>query len=219
MKSRGKPERPPSENGRILDPGSKPSSRGKRPRALAPLDRETVLVKLGVDKDELAIAPPLTTILSQAEGGLPAVLAAIRFSHHPEIEKFLEVWNAATDEDRELAPLEAFALKAEVDFPSFLGECILELQNQFANIVKVIAITSHPKTMRARVKNALTPGGYRDRNAIDTALRFLPQAKGATTVFNFGPVSQPASVGVHPDDVETNDLFPDLSTTQKLLTE
>jgi hypothetical protein len=171
-----------------------------------------------VSEDEILQAPPLTETLSHAEGGIPGVIAAIRFSSHPEIQKFLDEWDSAGYQERELLPLEAFAIAAEVDFAAFLGECIFAMQNQFANIVKVIAITNHPKTMRARVENALKPGGYKDRDSIDKALRFLPQNKGATNVFNFGP-GQSTPLSVNPEDVDTSDLFPDLDETQKLLTE
>jgi hypothetical protein len=178
-----------------------------------------VLQKLGIDETQIALAPQLTEILANAEGGIPAVMRAIRFSSHPEVEKFLDVWDQTTPMDREVVPLEAFALKADIDFVSFLGECIFALQNQFANIVKIIAVTSHPKVMQATIDNALKPRGYQDRKMIHQAMRFLPQNKGATNVFNFGPGGAAASGGVNPEDVETEEVFPDLSETQKLLTE
>lgn len=171
---------------------------------------------MNVKPEDLQRAPGLSDILSQAEGGIPAVIAAMRFSDDTEVQGFLEAYDKATNSDREIVPLEAFALAADVDPVQLLGAAILALQNQCANIVKVIAITSHPATMRARVQNALMPGGYRDRNALDTALRFLPQPKGATTIImpGAGAVVQ----NIEPGDVDTESLFPDLAETQKLLT-
>ena len=146
------------------------------------------------------------------------MIAAMRFSDNPHIQEFLEVY----DEWKQLhdyVPLEAFALAADVDFSQLLGAAIFALQNQFANIVKVIAITSHPATVRARIKNALKPGGVKDRNALDTALRFLPQPKGTTTIIMPGGGTVVQDSGMNPDDVDTQDLFPDLAQTQKMLTE
>ena len=185
------------------------------------LQIETTLVKMGIDRHDLSTIAPITEILKNADGGIPEVIRALRFSIEPFIEQFFDQYDGATEEDRALLPLEAFILKADIDEAQFIGEAILMLQNTSANIVKIIATTAHPRVMRARVENALKPGGYRDRNAIDTALRFLPQPKGATT-FIFPPGTQPQGPAssqsmVNPDDVDAEDLFPDLFRTQKLL--
>ena len=179
----------------------------------------TALVKLGVDRDELATCAPIGSILEEAEGGIPSVIAAMRFSDDPEIEKFFEKWDSLTKQDQRLVPIEAVCLLAEVNVNEFLGAAMVSLMNRNANIVKIIAVTNHPRTMRARVKAALRPGGYKDRNAIDQALRFLPvSSKSTTFIFPGGQVTQNES-GMNPDDVDTDDLFPDLSVTQKMLTE
>jgi len=184
-----------------------------------------VLAKLDIDPAALAATPPLTETLERAEGGIPAVMAALRFSGDASVQAFLRAYDEASDADRKILPLEGFALLAQVDIPQLLGDAIFALQRQSANIVKIIAVSNHPRTMEARVKAALKPGGYKDRNAIDTALGFLPQPKGATTfigkLVNIDASTvdntDPSLVKLNPDEIEPNDWFPNLEDTQKLL--
>lgn len=184
-----------------------------------------MVAKLGIDPIALAQAPPLTETLERAEGGIPAVIAALRFSGDASVQMFLRAYDEATDVDRKILPLEGFAMLAEVDIPQLLGDAIFALQRQSANIVKIIAVTNHPGTVQARVKAALKPGGYRDRNALDTALRFLPVSKGATVLISplvpidTNTVDNSDPVKLNPEEVDTEDLFPNLEETQKLLTE
>lgn len=177
-----------------------------------------MLAKWNVDPDDVALCPPITSILSNAAGGIETVIAAMRFSDDIQIEKLLTVYDDALPEERRLLPLEAFCVKAEVDVPALLGAAILALGIQSANTVKIIAATSHPQVMQASVRNALKPGGYRDRQQIHTAMRFLPQPKGATTIVTL-PGGQVQVESLDPENIDTDDLFPNLSDTQKLLTE
>jgi len=186
-----------------------------------------VIAKLGIDPVALAQAPPLTETLERAEGGIPAVMAALRFSADTSVQAFLRAYDEATDGDRRILPLEGFAMLAEVDIPQLLGDAIFALQRQSANIVKIIAVSNHPRTMQARVKAALKPDGVRDRNAMDTALGFLPQPKGATTfigkLVNIDASTvdntDPSLVNLNPDEIDTNEWFPNLEDTQKMLKE
>ena len=86
-----------------------------------------------------------------------------------------------------------------------------------ANMVKLIALSNHPNLVRRRVEYAMLPEGVKDRDAIDKALRFLPTPKGTTIVLP--PELHPAVAGVSPDDVDTDQIFPDLKDTQRLLTD
>jgi len=177
------------------------------------------LVKLGVDELELTQAPMFTDILEAVNGGLPEVARAMRFSNDPNIVAFLKEYCRAHEKDRAIVPWEAFALKAGVDIRQLLGAITLTLLEHGVNIVKVIAITHHPDVVRARIKNALKPGGVRDRNAIDKMLGLLPASTG-DTIFNFpGAWSRDDVVEIEPNDIDLNDLFPDLAETQKMLAE
>ncbi len=147
----------------------------------------------------------------------------MRFSTEPNILKFLEVYDAGTDVDRECIPWEAWAIKARVKPTVLMGEIIFALRQQSVDLIKVLAITGHPDTVRARLKNAKTPQGVKDRDALDIALGFAPQQKGATFIgkyFQSGardPEDAPEPSRVIEPDVD--ELFPDLEQTQFLLTE
>ena len=218
-KNKAKPEKNLSTTGQVSDlVNVRSSNRKRKPSERLEKFQATALAKLGIDRDRLNQAAPISEILENAEGGIPSVIAAMRFSDDPSVQEFLKVYDESTESDRRLIPLEAFCLLADVDSSQLLGAAIVALMQQNANIVKIIAVTSHPATMRARVRNALKPGGYKDRNAIDTALRFLPQPKGSTTLIQV-PGGAIVQESMNPDDVDTDDLFPNLSETQKLLTD
>ena len=122
-------------------------------------------------------------MLKQAEGGLDAVLAAMRFFGQDDVlTKFLKKYDSIPEGDRERLPWEAIAIAAKVEINQLLGSILLALQAQSVNTVKIIALTSQPLITRARVRYAQLPGGHRDRFALDTALGFLPSPKGPTFI-------------------------------------
>jgi hypothetical protein len=78
--------------------------------------------------------------------------------------------------------------------------------------------------IKARIKSAKTPKGHRDRDALDTAHGFLPQQKGATFIGKFfagaGPdPDEKTPDKQHPEEPDVDELFPDLESTQLLLTD
>lgn len=208
----------------ISQPDQKSTTTKTKPRKFSQEFREATLVKIDVDIDELRKVAPITPILEEAEGGLPAVLAAMRFSTDPTITKFLREYDAGSDIDRIVVPWEAWALKAKIELHTLLGEIIFALRQQSVNAVKVLAITSHPDVVKARIKNAKTPRGYKDRDALDTALGLLPQQKGATFIGKFFAAGAPDPETPnpdqgHPEEPDVDELFPDIESTQLLLTE
>lgn len=131
----------------------------------------------------LRASPEITPLLKNAEGGLKAVLGAMRFaSDDPSIQAFLEKYDDTPVGDREKLSWEAIAIAAGVDLRVFLGAAMLALQSHAVNTVKIIAMTNHPKITRARVKYGLLPSGEKDRTALDTAMGFLPSPKGPTFI-------------------------------------
>lgn len=149
-----------------------------------PVDRtQQALKRLGVDLNLLRSAPEITPLLKNAEGGLKAVLGAMRFAaDDPSIEAFLEKYDDTPSGDREKLSWEAIALAAGLDLRVFLGAAMLALQSHAVNTVKIIAMTSHPRITKARVKYGLLPSGEKDRTALDTAMGFLPSPKGPTFI-------------------------------------
>ena len=187
-----------------------------------PVDRaQQALKRLGVDVLALRSAPEITPLLKNAQGGLKAVLGAMRFTaEDPSIAAFLEKYDSVPAGDRERVSWEAIALAAGVDLRVFLGSIMLALQSQAVNTVKIIAMTNHPKITAARVKYGLLPSGEKDRTALDTAMGFLPSPKGPTFIGKaiFGSGNQTMSAqgaGKGDDDedgtvIEANSDDPDL---------
>lgn len=179
------------------------------------------LAKLEVDVDALRQSPDFTSILEEAQNGLDGVLSAMRFSSDAAIMAFLKEYDGASARDREIVPWEAFAILAGIDVTQFLGEIMLACRSRSVNVVKIISTTHHPEIVKASIESALQPGGVRDRNALHTALKFLPAAKGATII------ALPSSLGALGEledggdmgDADPDFLFPNLSDTQKLLSD
>jgi hypothetical protein len=201
-----------------------------------PVDRAAqALKRLGVDVVALRSAPEITPLLKNAEGGLKAVLGAMRFcADDPSISAFLEKYDSTPSGDREKLSWEAIALAAGVDLRVFLGSAMLALQSQAVNMVKIIAMTNHPRITKARVKYGLLPSGEKDRTALDTAMGFLPSPKGPTfigkAVFGGGGGGQsggsaPAEVDddepeeeyIEAENIDLEKFFPSSNTIQQKL--
>jgi hypothetical protein len=72
--------------------------------------------------------------------------------------------------DREKLSIEAIALAAKLDIRHLWGEIMLAMREHSVNSVKVIAVANHPEVIKRRVEFAQLPGGFRDRDALDTML-------------------------------------------------
>lgn len=174
--------------------------------------------KLGINKKDLATAPRIGEILDYAKGGSDEAIRAIRFSDNETCRAFLKVYDKASITDRRILPIEAFALLAEVDIPELLGQMILALGQHSANIIKVMLPSHHPDTVKARIEYAKTPEGYRDRDAIDKAMRLLPTPKGMTFIFGDNTVRAESDDDmINPEDIQEAEIFPRITDTQKLL--
>ncbi len=208
--------------GRGRPPGSKSTLKTPKKRKYSESFLEAILYKHDIDYALVRRSPQITPILAEAEGGLQAVVDAMRFSADPDIIKFLRLYDATTDTDRDCVPWEAWAIKAGLDIHGLLGSILIAIRQHSVNLVKVLAITGHPATTRARIKNALTPRGYKDRDALDVALGFAPQAKGTTfigKIFAGTAQQEEEKPPSRPDEPDVDDLFPDLSETQFLITD
>ena len=142
----------------------------------------------------------------------------LRFSQEPQVLAFLEKHDAIPDRDRRAVTWEAIALAAEVDPATLLGAAILAIQSHSANAVKIIALSNHPEMTRKRVEFGKLACGVRDRDALDTALGFLPQTKGSTFIINPGGGKPTKGDDDEPEGEDDIDhLFPSLSETQEKL--
>ena len=115
-------------------------------------------------------------------GGIEAAITAMRYSCDPDVEAWLDKWDNARAWDQDKIPMQGWALAAGLDVNRFLGAVVLAIRDYSVTQVKMIAISSHPDVMRARVENAKRPEGVKDREAIDLMLGALPTPKGATFI-------------------------------------
>jgi hypothetical protein len=183
------------------------------------------LKRLKVKPEKVAEAPQITPLFKNAEGGLKGVLNAMRFSAQDEvIATFLKKYDSIPEGDRQRVPWEAVAIAARLDIRQLTGSILFAMQAASASMVKVIALSSHPLITKARITYGQLPGGDKDRNAIDTALGFLPSPKGPTFIGKavFGSTgtkekeeSEPNAVFGEDDDLD--DLFPMASSMQEKL--
>lgn len=201
------------------------------PRFSQKQDRvKEALKRLGVKSEDVENAPEVTPLLKLADGGLKAVISAMRFgSQNETIRLFLDKYDSIPAGDRERLPWEAIILAAELEFDTFTGAAMFAIANFSSNKSKIIIASSHPRVTKARVKYALLPSGEKDRFAIDTMVGALPSPKGPTFIGKaiFGGTSQTANEkddddgtpqeGLYVDDGTLDNLFPNSSTMQDKL--
>lgn len=203
-----------------------------------PVDRAAqALKRLGVDVVALRSAPEITSTLKNAEGGMKAVLGAMRFnSQDPSVAAFLEKYDSIPSGDRDKLSWEAVGLAAGVNLQQLGWAAITALEQHCAGITKVLLVSSQPKIMRARIKYGLLPSGEKDRTAAQTASGVLPSPKGPTfigkAVFGSGKNTMNAQgvgtsddgddedgtvIDATDDDANFESIFPDSRDTQKKL--
>jgi hypothetical protein len=183
------------------------------------------LKRLKVKPEALASAPQITPLFKNAEGGLPTVLDAMRFSIQDEdIAAFLKKYDAIPVGDRERLPWEAIALAAGVDLRKLAGAVLFALRDMSVSTVKMIAFSNHPAVMQKTIEYALMPGGDKDRTTVHRGLGFLPDPKGPTFIGKavFGAAggneaSTQTQADVFDDEGDLDRLFPQANAMQERL--
>jgi hypothetical protein len=166
-------------------------------------------------------------MFKQAEGGLKAVLDAMRFAVDDEtIVKFLKKYDSLPAFDRELLPWEAIAIKAKIDLQQLTGAIMFALQAASANTVRMLAWAAHPSVMQKTIEYAKMASGEKDRSMFLTGTGWLPSAKGPTFIGKqvavFGG-TKPNDTGettgapVFDGDDDLDQLFPPSSEMQQKL--
>ena len=175
-----KAKRKPATDWKQVIKNAKSSKDGDEPRTSAQL---AALARIGVSVDALNAAPRITPLLIRADGGLPQVINAMRLAvQDAVIGPFLRRYDSISASDRKHLSLEAVALAAGIDVTSLLGATMLALERQAQCEVRILAVTSHAKITKARVRYGELPGGHRDRQALDQILGLLPNPKGPTFI-------------------------------------
>jgi hypothetical protein len=207
------------KNGLISDQEKETSSRKGADRRYELTRPNSALSRIGVSLEEYKAAPKISPILREIQGGKSKALRAMRFSASPLIQSFLDKYDSIAPRDREKLSLEAIALAAKVDITHLWGEIMLAMREHSVNSVKIIAIANHPDVIKKRVEYAQLPGGFRDRDALDTMLGALPSPKGPTFINKFfaGKSDDEEETKEVPAEVvdDLNYVFPDASAMQE----
>jgi len=197
---------------------------------------QQALSRLGVDLQVLRSSPEITPLLKNAEGGLKAVLGAMRFSSDPSIVGFLAKYDSVPSGDRAKLSWEAIGIAAGVNLQQLGWAAISAVEQHSAGVTKMLLVSSQPKIMKARIKYGLLPSGEKDRTAAQMASGVIPSPKGPTfigkAVFGSGKQTMNAQgAGKHDEEDEddndviemggeeadTNFLFPDSRDIQEKL--
>lgn len=209
--------------------GKPRSSETKKSRQEAAVQK--ILNEMGVDRSQLARSPQFTDMFRMGtKGGLADTLNMLRYRSDVDIiAKFLTAVDSVDQSMQPFIPWEAFVAKAAIDPVQFVGAAILALRDYNVNLVKIMAVTHHPHVLKVRIKEAMKPGGWRDRNSIDLAMKFMPSPQGATFIFpaandaselkGTSDVVQISAAEVPAAQINPDDVFPDLVETQKLIGE
>jgi len=107
----------------------------------------------------------------------------MRFSQSDMIETWFHRYDRLSERERQVARIiEIVALSLGQNVTHLWGEIMLAIRERSVQMVKAIAVSNHPRMMKKRIEFAQLPGGYRDRDALDTMLGALPSNKGTTFI-------------------------------------
>jgi hypothetical protein len=178
-KTKDRPEKT-STNG----PGAEKKNSSIKVPSLPRDSKADALRRLGVSPEALNRAPNISGLLRETKGGLKQVIAAMRFSSDPIISTFFAKYDSLSEHDRNQLSIEAVCISAAIEPTHLLGSALLAIREHSVSRVKIIAISNHPDLMEKRIEFAKLPGGSKDRDAIDTALGFLPSNRSTTNFIN-----------------------------------
>lgn len=205
-----------------------------------PLSANTLvaLKRHDVSVAALCAVPQITPLLKVADGGMKTIYSAMRMAQNDQvIAAYLAKYDSLSLHDRNCLPMEAVCIAGGVNVTSLLGAILIALDRQAISVVRIMAVTSHPKIVAARIKYGQLPMGDRDRQALDQATGFLPSPKGATfigkAIYNSGKgVMDLQRLDEGPDDdddpldpdgypvaapIDLDKLFPSARETQEEL--
>lgn len=137
----------------------------------------------------------------------------MRLSSDPCVMKFLHAFDQVPDQ-KEL-PIEAIALFAGVNHSELLGATIVAFKSFQSQKSALMVMKAHPEILKKRIKFAKREENVRDRDAIDTAVGFLPSPRGMSLNVNFGDRPKLGESAAEPADLEIfNPINNDLEAWQ-----
>jgi hypothetical protein len=215
------PTGPPSKKSQVSVSASSSTNKIRVPKPQVKRAAEA-LARFKVKPEQLETVPQFSSIFRAADGGLKAVLEAMRFSGGDEvIGAFLKVYDKIPAGDRERIPWEAIAIKAKIDTPRLIGSIMIAMQTMSQNTVRVIAWSAHPAVMKKTVQFAKMASGEKDRQLFHTGTGWLPTAKGPTfigkAVFDSNGHEKHDEPEVFSADDDLDELFPPANAMQERL--
>lgn len=181
----------------------------------------TALERLGVEPEDLALAPQITDILSKCfgngKGSVPreTLRNFLAASPSPQAEAWLACYRDIPIGDREKLSIEAICLKAGVSPLEILGAVLMSAKNLKAQESALKAIMAHPDVVQTTIDSAKdVKTGYMDRKLLHEAVGFLPTRQGSNIAINLlGGYGAPKGEADEPDDDDTafEEAFPVLS--------
>lgn len=147
---------------------------------------ETAYQSLGVDPGEVAAAPNITLILKEVfKRGIAEAVEHLSASAHPEAREFIKEWRTHPPLQKKL-PFEAFCLACSIPPLRILELLVSTCYENADTAVKILTAVSHPKIVKATIKNALKPEGAIDRKMLHLNKGFLPVPKNTVNFFRPG---------------------------------
>jgi len=140
--------------------------------------------RLGVSPEAVAVLPRIAHILKDLPHGIDQAIEFLRGSADPDARKWLAIYDEVPPSYRNLVPVEAYCLAANLTTKRVLelvtGACF----EQSDASASLLAKASKPAIIRATVDSALIPGlhGTQDRKMMHLHEGFVPVPK--TSVVN-----------------------------------
>ena len=187
------------------------SKKPKRLRVNDPKDTVRVLRRLKVSQRSVEQCPKISEMLIRVLKTREAVIDTMRFSEHPCAIDFLKTWDRISKSDRDLVPFEAVCLKSQVRPHELLGAILMASKDIKARESALVAITSHPDTVRATAFYAGLADNHADRKMMHDMVGALPTAKGTNIVVNLAGGNPQLSAPEQDDEESFMEAFPSVN--------
>lgn len=179
-----------NQDGKTKCPPEQKSDASRSKSSPVPKRRENKLDQslraLSLTREDVERCPQIASVLKQSVGSIAQAIEAMRFSDDPTIRKFLLRYDTASEQQRRVLPLEAFALSAAVEIPALLGATILAFKSLQAQKSTLTVMAEHPEVVRVTIDQAKKAKGVADRRMIHEAVGFLPTKTGVSIQQVFG---------------------------------
>lgn len=160
--------------------------------------------RLGVDPNSVAMSPHITPLLRKLPGGEHSAIDLIRASSQDDARRFMFHYDDLTlpKTYKDLLPIEAFCIAANVEPQRLLGIIFEMAHRQGAVEGAMLAAAAHPRIVQVSINEALKPEGFSDREHNLKHMGFLPSPKGSqvNVQVNATANAQQANLAPSPED-------------------